>query len=58
MILFVLLLAVLMILMICVALAGALGVTAFVVLFGDVIVCVAIIVFIIKYLIGKKRRRP
>jgi len=47
-----------MILMICVAVAGALGVTAFVVLFGDVIVCVAIIVFIIKYLIRKKRRRP
>lgn len=58
MILFVLLLAVLMILMICVAVAGALGVTAFVILFGDIIVCVAIIVFIIKYLIKRKRRGP
>lgn len=57
MILFTILLIMIAILAVVAIVVISVGGSAFVVIFGDLIVCIAIIVFIMKHLIGRKKRR-
>ena len=56
MILFTILLTTLLILMVFTLLAIGAGGAAFIIVFGDVIVCMALIVWIIKHLFGRKKK--
>ena len=56
MILFTILLTRLLILMVFTILAIGAGGAAFIIVFGDVIVCMALIVWIIKHLFGRKKK--
>ena len=56
MILFTILLTTLLILMVFTILAIGAGGAAFIIVFGDVIVCMALIVWIITHLFGRKKK--
>ena len=56
MILFTILLTTLLILMVFTILAIGAGGAAFIIVFGDVIVCMALIDWIIKHLFGRKKK--
>ena len=56
MILFTILLIMILILAVVAITVISVGGSAFLVIFGDLIVCIAILVFIMKHLIGRKKK--